>query len=124
MDTKSVQLIVDEINNLIQKELCYDFSVKQYENNQLVIEGGWSLSYPDIEILFQGIFFTSLPFTWMTDTEETVLSLVEGEEERLINEKFKVEYKHYIFKFKPDYYPIDFGCLIAAKEISYKFIKY
>jgi hypothetical protein len=116
-------LVIDEINTLIQKELWYDFSVKQYLDNQLVVEGGLSLSYPDIEILFQGIFFTSFPFYWKTDAKQKVLTLVQGEEERLISEKFKVEYHHFIFKFTPEDYPNEFGCLIVAKAISYKIIK-
>ncbi len=123
MDIKSVKLVVDAINSLIQKELWYDFNVKQYLDGQLVIEGGLSLNYPDIEILFEGIFFTSLPFEWKTDTNKTVLEIVEGKQEKLINEKYKVEFQHFIFKFTPEDYPNEFGCLIAAKEISYKIIK-
>jgi hypothetical protein len=124
MDISSVNLVINEINTLIQKELWYDFCVKQYLDNELVVEGGLSLNYPDIEIDFQGIFFTSLPFDWKTDTKQRVLTLVEGNEERLINQRFKVEYHHYIFKFSPEEYPIDFGCYIAAKGISYKINKY
>jgi hypothetical protein len=123
MDISSVKLVINEINTLIQKELWYDFSVKQYLDNELVVEGGLSLSYPDIEIVFQGIFFTSLLFDWKTNTKQRVLTLVEGDEERLINQRFQVDYHHYIFKFSPEDYPIDFGCYIAAKEISYRINK-
>lgn len=123
MDISSVKLVINEINTLIQKEQWYDFSVKQYLDNELVIEGGLSLSYPDIEIVFHGIFFTSLPFDWKTDTKQSVLTLVEGDEERSINQRYKVEYHHYIFKFSLEDYPIDFGCYIAAKGISYKINK-
>jgi hypothetical protein len=42
MDISSVKLVINEINTLIQKELWYDFSVKQYLDNELVIEGGLS----------------------------------------------------------------------------------
>lgn len=80
------------------------------------------MNYPDIEIRFKDIFFISLPMVWKTNTMGTVMSVLQGEEERIINEKFQVEYLHYIFKFCPEDYPSNFACLVASKEISYKIL--
>ncbi len=115
--------VIREICDFIMQEKWFDFMVKQYVDNELTIQGGISLSYPDIEIKFKDVFFTSLPMEWKTDTRIIVLTILEGEEERTICEKFQVEYFHYIFKFSPEDYPDNFGCLIAAKQISYEILR-
>ncbi|MDQ0271329.1 hypothetical protein [Cytobacillus purgationiresistens] len=123
MDIEEVKLVVQEINDFIKSGLWFDFEIKQYLDGELSLHGGLSLSYPDIEIKFKDIFFVSLPMMWKTDTKETILNILEGEAEREISEKFQVEYLHYIFKFTPEDYPSNFGCIIAAKEISYNILK-
>ncbi|WP_042473857.1 hypothetical protein [Bacillus ndiopicus] len=123
MDLGEVKLVVQEINDFIKNNMWFDFEIKQYTDYELCIHSGVSLSYPDIEIKFKGVFFISLPMIWKTDTTETILNILEGEAEKEISEKFQVEYFHYIFKFNPEDYPSNFGCLIAAKEISYTILK-
>ncbi|MBW7473868.1 hypothetical protein K0T92_03815 [Paenibacillus oenotherae] len=123
MNIEEVKLVVQEINDFISSGLWFDFEIKKYFDGELSLYGGLSLSHPDIEIKFKDIFFISLPMIWKTDTKETILNVLEGEDEKETSEKFQVEYLHYIFKFTPEDYPSDFGCLIAAKEISYNFLK-
>lgn len=123
MNIEEVKLVVQEINEFIKCGLWFDFEIKQYIDGELTIYGGLSLSYPDIEIKFRDIFFVSFPMMWKTDTTETILNVLEGEDEKEISEKFQVEYLHYIFKFTPEDYPSNFGCLIAAKELSYNILK-
>lgn len=123
MNSDEVKVVVDEINDFIKQEQWFDFSVKQYIDNELTLVGGLSLTYPDIQIKFNDIFLISLPMEWKTDTDGFVLTILEGEDERIVNEKYQVEYLYYIFKFTPESFPDNFGCLIAAKEVSYKIIK-
>lgn len=123
MGKEKVTLVVKEINDFIKSGLWFDFEIKQYLNSELSLHGGLSLNYPDIEIKFKDVFFVSLPMMWKTDTKETTLKILEGEEEIKFSEMFQVEYLHYIFKFTPEDYPRNFGCLIAAKEVSYKILK-
>lgn len=123
MEFGEVKQVVQEINDFIKNSMWFDFEIKQYIDDELCIYGGLSLSYPDIEIKFKEVFFTSLPMMWKTDTKETILNILEGEAEKEISEKFQVEYLHYIFKFNPEDYPSNFGCLKAAKKITYKILK-
>jgi len=123
MTLDEANIVVREICDFIQQESWFDFTVKQYIDNELTIQGGLSLTYPDIEIKFKDVFFTSLPMEWKSETSVVVLSVLEGEDERVISEKFQVEYLHYIFKFTPEDYPNNFGCLIAAKLISYEILR-
>lgn len=46
MEESEVKLVIEEINNFIQNELWFDFSVQQYTNDKLIITGGLSRSYP------------------------------------------------------------------------------
>lgn len=115
--------MVNEINLIIERQLWMDFQVTNYDGYSLTIVGCLSLSFPDqyeIKIYFRDVFFVSLPMDWKTDTSKIVLSLLEADEAGEINWKFQVESGYHIFRFKPEDYPDDFGCLIGAREISYK----
>lgn len=123
MTLDEANIVVGEICDFIKQEKWFDFMVKQYVDNELTLHGGLSLTYPDIEIKFKDVFFTSLPMEWKTDTSAVIISILMGEEERITSEKFQVEYLHYIFKFIPEDYPDNFSCLIAAKQISYEILR-
>jgi hypothetical protein len=115
-----VKKIVDKINEFINGRLWLDFEMIQYQNHVLTITGSIDTSYPyDIEIKFEDIFFISLPIEWKTDTSKVVLKVLEGEEAISINKRFQVEQGYYIFKFIPEDYNDDFGCLVGAKKIYY-----
>ena len=125
MSIEDIKKTVDEINKYIQKELWFDFDVFNYVRNKLTITGSidFSVKY-DIEIVFEDIAFVSLPFEWQTDTSQTVLSIIENSDEaKAINIKFQVEQGHTLFKFIPEGFPENFGCILGAKSISYKIIK-
>ncbi|MGB3259914.1 hypothetical protein [Paenisporosarcina sp.] len=123
MEIEKVKVVVKEIDTIIRKELWYEFIVDQYTaTNKLILNGGFSTSYPDIEIIFEDIFFISLPIMWKSDTKKVVLTLLEGEEFRKMNIKFGVEIGYHIFKFTPNYYSSNFGCLIGAKKISFRML--
>lgn len=124
MHKEAIDENVRQINEIIGKELWYDFYVNSYIGDELSIYGGLSTSYPDMEITFKSVFLVSLPFMWKSDpTRGNILTLLKGEGDYEINKKFNVEYLHYNFKFIPDEYPDDFGCYISAKEISYRLLK-
>lgn len=117
-----VFLLVKDINSKLKSNLWFDFEVIKYERNEVIIGGGKSLSYPhEIKIQFTDVFFISLPMEWQTDTSKDVFVILEGKEASDINIQFQVEQGHYIFKFVPEDYSEEFGCLIGAKNIAVNF---
>lgn len=124
MNVIEIKNVVEKLNSFIQKGLWLDFEVCQNSKNKLTLHGGIDLLYShDIEIRFEDVFFVSLPMEWKTDTKSTVVQLLEGEDAKAVNIRFKVEQGYHIFKFTPEDYPEDFGCLIGAKTISYDVLK-
>lgn len=120
MYTGDIRRIVDEINTYIASKPWLDFWVSQYVNKKLVIAGSIDPSgNSDIEIVFSDVFFMSLPVEWGSDTSKGVFQLLEGIDAREINLRFRVEQGYSIFRFIPEDYPEEFGCLIGAKKISY-----
>lgn len=120
MEKADVLKIIERINLFLQKQLWFDFEVSQYERQSLIVVGSIDQSAPhNIEVCFENISFISLPMEWRTDTSRRILTLLEGEEAYKLNGKFQVEIGHHIFQFFPEGYPNDFGCLVAAKKISY-----
>lgn len=113
--------VIREINTFLQRELWFDFEIMEYKNSRLMLFGSVDATYRhDIEIYFHDVFFVSAPMEWQTDTSTPPLELVKGEEADRLNINFQVEHGFYIFRFNPEYYPREFGCFIAAKEIKYK----
>lgn len=124
MNISEIRKVVDELNTYIMKSLWMDFEMRQYSRNRLSVYGGTDLLYShEIEIIFEDIFFVSLPIEWKTDTKSTALRILDGEEARTINIMYMVEQGFTLFSFKPEDYPKDFGCIIGAKNVSYKVIK-
>jgi hypothetical protein len=122
INANEVSLIVNTVSNRIQQEPWFDFEVIKYNKNELVIGGGKSLSYPhELEILFKDVFFVSMPVEWRTDTSKNIFTILEGDEKYNVNKRFQVEQGYFIFKFFPEDYPNDFGCLICAKSVDVKF---
>lgn len=120
MNNNEKEKIVKEINDYIQNGLWLDFEVNHYSKNKLIVYGGLDLIFShDIEVHFEDVFFVSLPMEWKTDTKKTVFQILDGEEVKILNIKFRVEQGYNVFKFKAEDYPDDFGCLIGAKKISY-----
>ncbi|MDQ1236121.1 hypothetical protein QE450_003619 [Paenibacillus sp. SORGH_AS306] len=122
MEKHEVEQIVKEINKYIEKELWFDFTVISLIKNEIIIQGGLSLTYPEIEIRFKDIFFTSLLMDWNTDTRNGSLYVLDGEEATQMNLKLKVERSHFIFKFVAEEYSEEVELLIVAKQISYRLL--
>ncbi len=121
---KDKKRIVACINKFLMKELWFDFEVMQYTGNELIVMGSLDISSThEIEVIFRDIFFVSLPMNWRTDTSAIVLEIVTGKKASVLNRRFQVEQGYSIFRFNAEYYPDDFGCLVAAKEIDYRINK-
>lgn len=95
METSDIRAKVLEIDAAIRKNPWMDFEVAKYENNELIVIGNLSQSYPNrpgqIEIIFRDVYFVSMPFSWKTVTSEPVLSLLDGLDYIAINKRFRVE---------------------------------
>lgn len=126
METNDIREKAIEIDTAIRKNPWMDFEVIKYDNQELIVAGNLSPSYPNrpgqIEIIFNDVFFISLPISWKTDTSAQVFSIVDGDDAISINKFFRVEQGYQIFKFKPEYHEEDFGCLIGAKKIAYRIL--
>ncbi|MFF2482313.1 hypothetical protein [Paenibacillus sp. NPDC058071] len=123
MEISEITKVVEDINKFIRNQPWLDFEVLQYDKQKLTIIGCIDISnLHDIEIVFEDIFFVSLPIEWKTDTSRPVLSVLEREKAIILNKKFKVEQGHSIFAFAPEDYPDDFGCYVSAKKIAFKLI--
>lgn len=117
---------IDQLNQYMQRELWFDFEVMQCKGRTLRMVGGIDLSShgsENVDIRFEHVLFTSLPAAWKTDTSTPPLRLLAGEEVPRVRRVFGIEQECHIFRFAPEDYPENFGCLIGAKEISFKFLK-
>jgi len=107
MDVIVIDSKVEEINNIINKELWLYFEVVECNVGLLKIWGGIDLSYPDvydIEIIFKDIFFTSLILLWESKPNNSILKFYPyGTAE--LNNKFSLEEGHHIFEFTSCDYP-------------------
>jgi hypothetical protein len=120
MDESQVVRVVDRINQHVCQQPWCDFEVKEYRGTKLVVTGSLDLSAAHIfEVWFEGVFFVSMPMEWKTDTSRPTLALMVGEGAASVNRRFRVERGHHIFRFTPEDYPEDFGCLVGAREIGF-----
>jgi len=123
MNETEAQNVVDEINALLQKQPWMDFTVSEFNGYHLLIEGGLSIHRRrpwDIEITFESVFCISLPVDWKTDTSKPPLALLTGDDAYAINTRFDVVQGNHLFRFRPEDYPPDSGCIIAAEGIGYQ----
>lgn len=120
MDESQVVRIVDNINQYVGRLPWCDFEVLEYRSSKLVVTGSLDVSAAHtFEVWFDGVFFMSLPMEWNTDTSRPPLALMVGEGAASVNRRFRVERGHHIFRFSPEDYPEDFGCLVGAREIAF-----
>lgn len=112
---------VERINALLQQRPWFDFEVMEYQGYALTVVGSIDPSGPhQLEIRFDRVFAVSLPMEWRTDTSRPPLTLLTGEPAAAVNRRFRVEQGHHVFRFSPEDYPEDFGCLIAAQGIEFR----
>jgi hypothetical protein len=123
MDAAQAKQTIARINDYLQKQLWFDFEVLLYQQGRLVVAGSIDTTvHHNIEIWFKDIAFVSLPMNWKTDTSTPPLSLLEGESAVRTNIRFQVEHGHHIFRFSPEDYPAEFGCLIGARELGFEIV--
>lgn len=121
MTNAEVYNVVESINQKVRQSPWMDFELKHLENCTLKINGGIDLlKKHEISIVLHDVFFIASPTEWKTETKDNFLFLIEGEEARQLNLHYQVEEGNYIFKFKAEYYPSDFGCYFAARSIEIK----
>jgi hypothetical protein len=120
VDESQVMRVVDNINQHVCQQPWCDFEVKEYRGTKLVVTGSLDVSAAHMfEVWFEGVFFVSMPMEWKTDTSRPPLALLVGEDAAAVNRRFCVERGHHIFRFTPEDYPDDFGCLVGAREIGF-----
>lgn len=124
MIEQEIKIVINEINEYLNKQLWMDFEVIEYSNCVLKIIGSLDISaMPNVEIILKDVFFVSTVFNWETDTSQQALFLVEGSERRQLNMRFHVEQGYHLIKFKAEGYPDNFGCLFCVKEILFRILE-
>ena len=106
-----------QINEIIQKETCFDFHILSFDGHRLIIGGSIDLTYyHNLEVVFEDIFFVSSFFKkWQSNTKQTVFKIPDNEIQ--LNEKYEIEQDYQLFMFQTEYFKND--VLIAANSISY-----
>ena len=113
--------MLDQINEYLETQLWMDFEIIEYSRYMLRIIGSLDISsVPDIEIIFKDICFMSTVFNWKTDTSREAISLIEGDEAKKTNIKFRVEQGYYLVKFQAEDYPNNFGCIFGIREVIFR----
>lgn len=121
MSEQEIKNVLDQINEYLETQLWMDFEIIEYSRYMLRIIGSLDISSaPDIEIIFKDIFFMSTVFNWKTDTSREAISLIEGDEAKKTNIKFRVEQGYYLVKFQAEDYPNNFGCIFGIREVIFR----
>jgi len=111
---------VFELDKYIRQKGWYDFQVWSYDAWNLVIGGSYDLSYHhSLEITFSGtFFFFGFCQTWQSDTDKTVIEMIQGDLEKELNQKYEIEQYHQLFMIRTEGYKNDI--IIASRDISYE----
>ncbi len=121
MSEQEIKNVLDQINEYLETQLWMDFEIIEYSRYMLRIIGSLDISsVPDIEIIFKDICFMSTVFNWKTDTSREAISLIEGDEAKKTNIKFRVEQGYYLVKFQAEDYPNNFGCIFGIREVIFR----
>lgn len=115
--TAEIKDIISAIDTYIRQHAWFDFYIKKYDGQNLIVAGSTSLSYPDlIEITFEEVFFMQGFFqSWHSNTNSVVFQIPENEKE--LNQKFEIEQGYQLFTFKTEDYNND--VIIASKNITF-----
>ncbi|RKI52999.1 hypothetical protein D7X55_31780 [Corallococcus sp. AB049A] len=118
MSQADLVAVVNRIDSRIRSHPWMDFEIWEYVGGNLIVAGFIDTTVePDLFIKFDGVFLLSLPAEWNTDTSKRVFQMLEGEEARQWNLRFKVEIGNTLFSFAPEHYSPDFKCVVAAKSV-------
>ena len=118
MSQEDLVAVVNRIDSQIRSHPWMDFEIWEYVGGNLIVAGFIDTTVDaDLFIKFDGVSLLSLPAEWNTDTSKRVFQMLEGEEARQWNLRFKVEIGNALFSFAPEDYPPDFKCVVAAKSV-------
>ncbi len=124
MDQQQARQVIQEINAYLQSKPWFDFEIMEYRGDTLVVMGSLDPSAAhDVEVQFGGISFISSPMEWRTDTSAPPLGLITGEDAVKLNRRFQVEQGHHLFRFSPEGFPEEFGCLVSARDVKFRIMK-
>ena len=121
MKENEIKEVLRRFNQYLNEQLWMDFELIEFSRGELKIIGSIDISNkPNIELIFNDVFFASTPFNWKTDTSKKVAMLLSGEEAKKVNLKYQVEQGYHIIKIQPEDYPEDFGCLFGVKSVYFR----
>lgn len=121
MEENEIKEVLERFNLYLEEQLWMDFDLVEFSKGELKIIGSIDISSkPNIELIFNDVFFASTPFSWKTDTSKKVAMLLSGEEAKKVNLKYQVEQGYHIIKIFPEDYPEDFACLFGVKSVCFR----
>lgn len=121
MTESEVMAQILAINQAVKGALWVDVDVAQITPYSATIGLRTTLSiWPNIEIRFGAVFFTSLPMTWGGDVSKDFIQLLSREEAIRLNLLYQVEEGFYWFSFNALDLTGEALCLIAADSVSWK----
>jgi hypothetical protein len=114
--------VLNEINEIIEKELWYDFEIRSFDGSTLIIFGGIDLFYAwIIEIQFIDVGFILCKSDWKKAGNLKGFEKVLGDEEKQLKRKYFIEDIYNVFAINHD----DFDSkssnrfIIAAMGVNY-----
>ncbi len=123
MSEKEVKDIIRAVNIFLSQQLWMDFEIIEYSGQFLRIIGSIDITaVPVMELVFEDVYFVSAVFNWKTNTDRTVVSLLEGKDAKVVNLKYRVEQGYHIIKITPEDYPEEFGCIFGIKKIYFNLL--
>ncbi len=112
---------LDNINKLVKGMPCCDFEIVEYNKNNLLIGGGYSLSYEHALLIeFEDVFYMTLNSSWSVDTNNDFILLAPFNECLKINQQYQIEQGYTLFKVVPENLDATSSFYISAKNIVLK----
>lgn len=121
VELNKTQTAVELINKVVKNMPCCDFEVVEYNRNNLLIGGGYSLSYAhSLLIEFEDVFFMTLNSSWSINTDNDFILLAHPNECLKINQRYQIEQGYTLFKIVPENLDIASSFYISAKNVVLK----
>ena len=114
---------IEIINNLVSKELWFDFEIKSYDGFTLIIIGGIDLYYRWlVEITFSDVSFILLKSDWKANSALKAIEIIDNENAKNIKDLYYIGDNALLFSLNHEDVDGDNAnrYFIAAKRISYK----
>ena len=115
-----IMSFTNTINNIVSKDIHFEFEILGLTNNDLVLIGSEDFCYyHTLEITFQNIFHINLNESFKIDTTKPFLSLPEKQEAYDLNVKLEVLEGYYIFKLTTEGIDDAITFYVIAQDIKY-----